>query len=120
MNSVVIAKMDATANEVPARSPLVMPCPHLPTWSTVHPVVVPFFDHGGCCCVVVSCWRVPPQVDHPEVNVQGFPTILFFPAGEKHAVSYDGSRDLDGFVDFLKDNAKVPFTLEGDDEDTDL
>jgi len=74
VNSVVIAKMDATANEV----------------------------------------------DHPEVNVQGFPTILFFPAGEKHAVSYDGSRDLDGFVDFLKDNAKVPFTLEGDDEDTDL
>ncbi len=54
------------------------------------------------------------------MNVQGFPTILFFPAGEKHAVSYDGSRDLDGFVDFLKDNAKVPFTLEGDDEDTDL
>ena len=61
------------------------------------------------------------QVDHPEVNVQGFPTILFFPAGEKHAVSYDGSRDLEGFVDFLKDNAKVPFTLAGEEEeDTDL
>ncbi len=60
-------------------------------------------------------------MDHPEVNVQGFPTLIFFPAGEKKAVSYDGGRDLDAFVDFIKENAKVPFTLgEEDDDDAEL
>ncbi len=62
------------------------------------------------------------QVDHPGVNVQGFPTILFFPAGaDKTVQTYNGARDLDGFVDFLKENAKVKFTLsEDNDDDTDL
>jgi len=63
------------------------------------------------------------EVDDPNVNVQGFPTIIFFPAGEnKKAMNYDGSRDLDGFTDFLKENAQVKFTLnESDDgDDTDL
>jgi hypothetical protein len=37
-------------------------------------------------------------------------------------VNYNGARDLDGFVDFLKENAKVPFTLDGaeDDDERDL
>ncbi len=71
VKSVVIAKMDATANEV----------------------------------------------DHPAVNIQGFPTIMFFPAGEKEPQMYNGARDFDGFVDFLKEHAKVPFTLDDEEED---
>ena len=72
IDSVVIAKMDATANEV----------------------------------------------DHPDVNVRGFPTLYFFPSGENaQVVSYDGGREVEDFVDFLKNNAGTPFSLDGDSSD---
>ena len=57
------------------------------------------------------------QVDHPGVNIQGFPTLMFFPAGSQEVVNYNGARDLDGLTDFLKENAKVAFTLDGEDDD---
>lgn len=56
------------------------------------------------------------EVDYPGVNVRGFPTILFFPAGSKQVVEYDGSRDVDGFVAFLKKNAAKPFSLTDEDD----
>jgi protein disulfide-isomerase A1 len=42
------------------------------------------------------------------INVRGFPTLKFFPAGKKTAggTDYSGSRDLAGFKDFLSKNAK--------------
>eukprot|EP00887_Chlorella_sp_A99_P005246 scaffold1.g5246.t1 len=50
--------------------------------------------------------------EHPDVEAQGFPTLLFFPAEDgAAAVPYDGERDLAGFTKFLKKNAKVPFEL---------
>jgi protein disulfide-isomerase A1 len=73
IDSVVIAKMDATANEV----------------------------------------------DHPDVNVRGFPTLKFFPGGDKNGqvLDYDGDRELDAFVSYIEDNAAIKFNLpEGDDE----
>eukprot|EP01135_Chromosphaera_perkinsii_P006905 Nk52_evm60s621 gene=Nk52_evmTU60s621 len=48
----------------------------------------------------------------PDVPVQGFPTIKFFPAGSKTIVDYDGGRDLDALVDFLK---KKGVEVEGED-----
>lgn len=46
------------------------------------------------------------EIDYPGVNVRGFPTILFFPAGKKDkVVDYDGGRDLEGFANFLKSKA---------------
>jgi len=57
------------------------------------------------------------EVDHPGVNIRGFPTILFFPAGDKSkVVDYNGEREVQGFIDFLKTNAATPFTLEADGE----
>jgi protein disulfide-isomerase A1 len=65
VDSVVIAKMDATANE------------------------------------------------HELVEVEGFPTIKFWAANAKtEPVDYSGSRDEEGFVDFLKENAAIPFDLD--------
>lgn len=47
--------------------------------------------------------------EEPELGkkyeVAGFPTIKFFPAGSSDAEDYDGSRELDDFVEFI--NKKV-------------
>ena len=57
-------------------------------------------------------------VDYEGVNVKGFPTLYFFPAGEaKKVVEYDGARDLGGLTAFLKKNVKTPFTLADSDDD---
>lgn len=73
VDSVVIAKMDATANDVDG------------------------------------------------VEIQGFPTLKFFPAGSDEVVDYDGGRTLDDFVTYLNENAKSEFekvvVAGGDDED---
>jgi protein disulfide-isomerase A1 len=41
-----------------------------------------------------------------SVQVQGFPTIKFFPADSEEVVDYEGGRDLEGFVAFLEE--KIP------------
>lgn len=50
--------------------------------------------------------------EHPAIEAQGFPTLLFFPA-EKDAepIAYDGGRTLGDMTKFIKKNAKVPFEL---------
>lgn len=53
------------------------------------------------------------EVDHPGVDVKGFPTIYFFPANSKDVPSvYEGARDVEGMTEFLKKNAKK-FDLDG-------
>ncbi|CEG48340.1 protein disulfide-isomerase domain [Plasmopara halstedii] len=53
------------------------------------------------------------EVDHSGVDVRGFPTIIFFPGKDKqNPVVYDGSRDVEGFTEFLKTNAQK-FKLDG-------
>ena len=42
----------------------------------------------------------PPK----DFEVQGYPTIFFVPKGGK-PVSYDGGRDLDSMVEYIKGNA---------------
>lgn len=46
------------------------------------------------------------EIDVPGVEVQGFPTLFFFPGDNKSTPKkYEGSRELDGFVEYLKKNA---------------
>jgi protein disulfide-isomerase A1 len=53
------------------------------------------------------------EVDHPGVDVKGFPTILFFPAHDKqNPIVYEGARDVEGLTEFLKKNAQK-FELDG-------
>jgi protein disulfide-isomerase A1 len=65
------------------------------------------------------------EVDYEGVDVKGFPTLYFFPAGKaKKAVSYDGPRNAEGIEEFLVKNANSDFELpeaedEEDDEDKD-
>jgi len=53
------------------------------------------------------------EIDHPDINVRGFPTIFYIPAGGK-PVQYDGGREVDDFVKYLQKHATKDFSLDGD------
>lgn len=64
-SNIIIAKMDATANDVPS-----------------------------------------------NYDVQGFPTIYFAPAGQKDQPRrYEGGREVNDFLNFLKEEATYPLAL---------
>ncbi len=72
---------------------------------------------GNTNVVVAKMDATANEVDHPGVNIKGFPTILFFPANAaKVPVEYDGARDADGFVAFLKKHASTPLNIESEDD----
>lgn len=52
------------------------------------------------------------SIDFPGVDVKGFPTILWFPAHAKEAVKYEGAREVDAFVKFIKEKSAKTFDLE--------
>lgn len=41
------------------------------------------------------------------VQVQGFPTLVFYPKDNKEGVTYEGGRELDDFKKWLNDNSPV-------------
>jgi protein disulfide-isomerase A1 len=44
-----------------------------------------------------------------KVSIQGFPTIKFWPAGDKtKPIDFEGDRTVEGFVEFLKKHATHP------------
>jgi len=59
------------------------------------------------------------DIKHPKLNVDGFPTIVYFPMVDKaNPVVYSGGRDVDGFVNFLRE--RVPYDIHenfGTEED---
>ncbi|CAH8392741.1 unnamed protein product [Eruca vesicaria subsp. sativa] len=52
--------------------------------------------------------------EHPKAKAEGFPTILFFPAGNKTAepITVDTDRTVVAFYKFLRKHATIPFKLE--------
>lgn len=49
------------------------------------------------------------EIDYEGMEVQGFPTIFFFKAGDKaKPINYEGAREIAGFVSFLAENAANP------------
>ncbi|KAI3433908.1 hypothetical protein D9Q98_003710 [Chlorella vulgaris] len=50
--------------------------------------------------------------EHPDIEAQGFPTLIFFPAGEgAEPVPYEGGRSLGDLTKFIKKHATIPFEL---------
>jgi len=51
--------------------------------------------------------------EHARAKSDGFPTILFYPAGNKSfdPITFDDDRTVKGFYKFLKTNAAIPFKL---------
>ncbi|KAF7823408.1 protein disulfide isomerase-like 1-4 [Senna tora] len=52
--------------------------------------------------------------EHPRAKADGFPTILFFPAGNKTSepISVDADRTVVALYKFLRKHASIPFKLE--------
>merc|ERR1719384_1334498 len=51
-----------------------------------------------------------------DVEVQGFPTLKYFPKGEKAIVDYNGGRDIDSLVKFVENDGKVVEEEEEEDD----
>jgi len=49
--------------------------------------------------------------EHPEVEIEGFPTLFFYPAGASEPVPMDDERTLAAMTKFIKKHAKVPYEL---------
>ncbi|GFP94356.1 protein disulfide isomerase-like 1-3 [Phtheirospermum japonicum] len=58
--------------------------------------------------------------EHPRAKPDGFPTILFFPAGNKSfdPITVDTDRTVVAFYKFLKKHASIPFKLQKPDKHT--
>ncbi|KAI4322259.1 hypothetical protein L6164_021970 [Bauhinia variegata] len=52
--------------------------------------------------------------EHPRAKADGFPTLLFFPAGNKSfdPITVDTDRTVVALYKFLKKNASIPFKLQ--------
>ncbi|XP_058213961.1 protein disulfide-isomerase like 2-1-like isoform X1 [Rhododendron vialii] len=48
-----------------------------------------------------------------KYGVSGFPTLKFFPKGNKAGEDYDGGRDLDDFVNFINENCGTSRDAKG-------
>ena len=70
-----------------------------------------FADSGIESVVVAKVDATANEFDHPSVNVQGFPTLLFFPAQSDEVVEYDGRRETKDVVEFVMREATTKFTL---------
>jgi len=46
---------------------------------------------------------LPPSA---PIQVSGFPTIKFKPAGSRDFIDYTGDRSLESFISFVEENAK--------------
>ncbi|XP_057474660.1 LOW QUALITY PROTEIN: protein disulfide isomerase-like 1-4 [Actinidia eriantha] len=52
--------------------------------------------------------------EHPKAKAEGFPTLLFFPAGNKSVdpITVDSDRTVVSFYKFIKKHASIPFKLK--------
>ncbi|CAL9130334.1 unnamed protein product [Musa acuminata var. zebrina] len=52
--------------------------------------------------------------EHPRAKADGFPTLLFFPAGNKsfEPITVDADRTVKAFYNFIKKHASIPFKLQ--------
>ena len=55
--------------------------------------------------------------EHERVDISGFPTLKFWAAGAEDPVDFDGSRDMEGFVNFLKEHSSTDFDVVIDNEE---
>jgi protein disulfide-isomerase A1 len=93
-------------------------CGHCKTLAPIYEELAQSLAHVNTL-VIAKMDATANDVDR-KYNVQGFPTLKFFKAGQKDTpMDYDGGRTKDAFIDFLKANAAHSFevtAVEGKDE----
>jgi len=64
--------------------------------------------------VVAKMDATENDIDHPDVDIQGFPTLkLFLGKDPDHPVEYHGERETEAMLEFIKKEASVNFELHG-------
>ncbi|WVZ78308.1 hypothetical protein U9M48_026044 [Paspalum notatum var. saurae] len=58
--------------------------------------------------------------EHPRAKSDGYPTILFYPAGKKsfEPITFEGDRTVVEMFKFIKKHASIPFKLKRQDSST--
>ncbi|CAN6247596.1 unnamed protein product, partial [Urochloa humidicola] len=58
--------------------------------------------------------------EHPRAKPDGYPTILFYPAGKKsfEPITFEGDRTVVGMYKFIKKHASIPFKLKRQESST--
>ena len=65
--------------------------------------------------VIAKCDATANEID--GINIQGFPTIKFFPKGSTTGQDYEGEREVDGFKTYLEKNSEAYKTWAEQKED---
>lgn len=96
-----VVRIAASASQQQPHPPPPAPAPHFPTLShtpqckSLAPIWSKLAHKLASIDSVVIAKMDGTENEHAKVDVQGFPTLLFFPAGEdKQPIVYSGGRDL--------------------------
>lgn len=51
--------------------------------------------------------------EHPDIEIEGFPTLIFLPAKEEaEIIDFEGERTLKALTKFIKEHAVIPYELK--------
>ena len=69
-----------------------------------------FKDSAIDSVIIAKMDATANEIDHPEIDIKGYPTIKFFPAKSNgKVVSYDGALEADSILKFVHANAGNKF-----------
>lgn len=69
-------------------------------------------DAGVETAQLVAVDATEHQAKAEKFGVEGYPSLFFLPGGDaSKAVAYEGPRDADGLLAFMKENAVTPFSI---------
>ena len=90
-------------------------CGHCKTLAPKYEVVAKTF--AGDKNVVIASLNADEAENRgigSKYDVQGFPTLKFFPAGSDEPIDYEGGREAQSFVDYINEKAGTKRLLGGD------
>jgi len=72
---------------------------------------------GNANLVIAKMDATANEVNVPNLSVKGYPTLIFFKGNDKsNPVRYEGGREADDFVAYLKSNSHNAVTVDHEDE----